>query len=165
MGGCSFSATNKVVEVVEVTSPERVARNLTWTVGLFLPRAMAPKLPKSPFSSNDRRKSTLPVNDDYLAQNQTFSHNQKYMTPKKITNVSKRFVHHMPKLGPWRFRYVKIDQHLLLEPSIDKQRELSCAPNIYFFTCFYIGWINTVDSFSIFKLIFIFDLVYYTIYL
>ena len=36
-----------------------------------------------PFSSNERRKSTLPANDDYLAQNQTLSHNQKYMTPKK----------------------------------------------------------------------------------
>ena len=30
-----------------------------------------------PFFSNERRKSTLPANDDYLAQNQTFSHNQK----------------------------------------------------------------------------------------
>ena len=52
----------------------------------------------------------------------------------KITNMSKRFVvHHMSKLGSWRFRYVKIDQHLLLESSIDKQRELSCAPNTYNF--------------------------------
>ena len=33
--------------------------------------------------SNERIKSTLPANDDYLAQNQTFSHNQKYMTPKQ----------------------------------------------------------------------------------
>ena len=41
----SFSATNKV-QVVEVPSPERVARNLTWTVGLLLSRARAPKLPK-----------------------------------------------------------------------------------------------------------------------
>ena len=50
----------------------------------------------------------------------------------KITNVSKRFVYHMSKLSPWGFGYVKIDQHLLLEPSIDKQRELtiSCALNI-----------------------------------
>ena len=29
-----------------------------------------------PFSSNERRKSTLCANNDYLAQNQTFSHNQ-----------------------------------------------------------------------------------------
>ena len=36
-----------------------------------------------PFSSNDRRKSTLNASDDYLARNQTFSHNQKYMTPKQ----------------------------------------------------------------------------------
>ena len=48
----------------------------------------------------------------------------------KITNVSKRFVYHIFKLSSWRFGYVKIDQHLLLEPSIDKQRELSCAPNM-----------------------------------
>ena len=41
----SFSTTNKV-QVVEVPSPERVARNLTWTVGLSLSRARAPKLPK-----------------------------------------------------------------------------------------------------------------------
>ena len=41
----SFSATNKA-QVVEVLSPERVARNLTWTVGLSLSRARAPKLPK-----------------------------------------------------------------------------------------------------------------------
>ena len=47
----------------------------------------------------------------------------------KITNVSKRFVYHMSKLCSWRFGYVKIDQHLLLEPFIDKQRELSSAPN------------------------------------
>ena len=49
----------------------------------------------------------------------------------KITNVSKRFVYHMFELGSWRFGSIKIDQHLLLEPSIDKQRELSCAPNIF----------------------------------
>ena len=48
----------------------------------------------------------------------------------KIINVSKRFVYHMSKLGSWRFGYAKIDQYLLLEPSIDKQRELSCARNI-----------------------------------
>ena len=48
----------------------------------------------------------------------------------KITNVSKRFVYHMSKPGSWCFGYVKIDQHLRLEPSIHKQRELSCAPNI-----------------------------------
>ena len=48
----------------------------------------------------------------------------------KITNRSKRFVYHMSKLSSWRFGYVKIDQHLLLEPSIGKQRELSYAPNI-----------------------------------
>ena len=42
----SFSATNEVLQVVKVTSPERVARNLTWTVGLSLSRARAPKLPK-----------------------------------------------------------------------------------------------------------------------
>ena len=35
----------------------------------------------------------------------------------------------MSKLGSWRFGCVKIKQDLLLEPSIDKQRELSCAPN------------------------------------
>ena len=34
------------------------------------------------FSSNKRIESTLTANDDYLAQNQTFSHNQKYMTSK-----------------------------------------------------------------------------------
>ena len=51
----------------------------------------------------------------------------------KITNVSKRFIYHMPKLGSCRFGYVKIDQHLLLEPSIHKQRELSCAPNKFLF--------------------------------
>ena len=38
----SFSTTNKVVQVVEVTSPERVAKNLIWTVGLSLSRARAP---------------------------------------------------------------------------------------------------------------------------
>ena len=36
-----------------------------------------------PFSSNERRKSTLPANDKYFPQNQTFSQNQKYMTPKQ----------------------------------------------------------------------------------
>ena len=77
-----------------------------------------------PFSSNERRKSTLIANHDYLTQNQTFSHNQKYTTQNKIINVSKRFVYHMSKLGSWSFGYVKIDQHLLLEPSIDKQRNL-----------------------------------------
>ena len=56
-----------------------------------------------PFSSNERRKSTLPANNDYFAQNQTFSHNQKYMAQNKITNVSKRFVYHMSELGSWRF--------------------------------------------------------------
>ena len=47
----------------------------------------------------------------------------------KITNMSKRFVYHASKLGSWRFGYVKIDQLLLLEPSIHKQRKLSYAPN------------------------------------
>ena len=37
----------------------------------------------------------------------------------------------MSELSSWRFEYVKIDQHLLVEPSIDKQRELSCAPNTW----------------------------------
>ena len=46
----------------------------------------------------------------------------------KVTNVSKRFVYHMFKLGSWRFGYVGIEQHLLLEPFIHQQRELSCAP-------------------------------------
>ena len=36
-----------------------------------------------PFSLNERKKSTIPANYDYLAQNQTFSHSQKYMTPKQ----------------------------------------------------------------------------------
>ena len=36
-----------------------------------------------PFSSNERRKSTLTANDDYLTQNQTFTYNQKYMTLKQ----------------------------------------------------------------------------------
>ena len=36
----------------------------------------------------------------------------------------------MSKLVSWRFGYVKIDQHLLLEPSIHKQRELSYTPNV-----------------------------------
>ena len=49
---------------------------------------------------------------------------------KKITNMSKRFDYHMSKLSSWRFGYVKIDQHLLLEPSTHKQRKLSCARNI-----------------------------------
>ena len=35
----------------------------------------------------------------------------------------------MSTLGSWRFGYAKIDHHLLLKPSIDKQRELSCAPD------------------------------------
>ena len=39
----------------------------------------------------------------------------------------------MSKLGSWRFGYVKINEHLLLEPSIDKQRELSCPPNIFIY--------------------------------
>ena len=41
----SFSATNKV-QFVEVPSPERLARNLTSTVGFSLSRARAIKLPK-----------------------------------------------------------------------------------------------------------------------
>ena len=63
----------------------------------------------------------------------------------KITNVSKLFVYRMSKLTSWRFRYVKSDQHLLLEPSIDIQRELSCAPNINFI----IYW--TVKTFTIWE--------------
>ena len=46
-------------------------------------------------------------------------------------HVSKRFVYHMSTLGSWRFGYIKIDQHLLPKPSIYKQRELSCAPDIF----------------------------------
>ena len=37
----------------------------------------------------------------------------------------------MSKLGSWRFGCVKNDQHLLLEPSIHKQRELSSAPSSF----------------------------------
>ena len=35
-------------------------------------------------SSNERRKSALPANDDQLAHNQTFSHHQKCMMQKQI---------------------------------------------------------------------------------
>ena len=79
----------------------------------------------------------------------------------KITNVSKRFVYHMSKLGSWRFGYVKIDKHLLLEPSIHKQRELSCAlahlilTNLHTrnYTCVYSRWLLTISEWRALSLI------------
>ena len=56
----SFSTTNKV-QVVEVLSPERVARNLTWTVGLSLSRARAPKLPKRATDRPCVKVSSAPI--------------------------------------------------------------------------------------------------------
>ena len=52
----------------------------------------------------------------------------------------------MSKLGSWHFGYVKIDQHLLLEPSIDKRRELSCAPNIVLFLILNYGVTNNIGE-------------------
>ena len=45
---------------------------------------------KTPFYSNERRKSTLRANDNYLAQNQTFSHNQKYCDVVNFTRHIER---------------------------------------------------------------------------
>ena len=45
----------------------------------------------------------------------------------KINYELKWFVFCMSKLGWRRFGYVKINQHLLLDPSIDN-REITCAP-------------------------------------
>ena len=56
-----------------VNHSQRMLRELFGALDAHLP----------PFSSNERRKSTLPANEDYLAQNQTFSLNQKYMMPKQ----------------------------------------------------------------------------------
>ena len=56
----SFSAMNKV-QVVEVPSPNRVARNLTWTVGLSLSRARAPKLPKQATDRPCVKVSGVPI--------------------------------------------------------------------------------------------------------
>ena len=82
-----------------------------------------------PFSSNEEENQHFPQMTIIWYKIRHFHTTKSIWRQNKITNVSKRFVYHMSKLGSWRFEYVKIDQHLLLEPSIDKQRELSCALN------------------------------------
>lgn len=38
-----------------------------------------------------------------------------------------KFVYYTSKLGSWRYGYVKVDQHLALNPSIEKRGKFSCA--------------------------------------
>ena len=73
-----------------------------------------------PFSSNENRKSTLPPNDNYLAQIRHFHKTKSIWRQNKITNVSKRFVYNVSKFSSLRSACIEIEQHLLLEPSIDR---------------------------------------------
>lgn len=48
----------------------------------------------------------------------------------KINNRSRQIVYQLWKLGSWIFGYVTINQHSLKQPSLENQREPSCAPSI-----------------------------------
>ena len=92
----SFSAMNKV-QVVEVPSPERVARNMTWIVGLSLSRARAPKLPKQATDHSYVKVSGAPITrqpeSPFLCTNtddaERSSRPKSAVVPKNITKVYK----------------------------------------------------------------------------